>query len=131
MNVFGPAELMDDVINRGLCIGCGTRVNLCPYFCSHLRQTAQLFTCTLEQGRCHAACPKPEVDLAELARHNSQASYQGAPLGKFQRALAARAGSNLMRTARRRTAVYAVLRFAADGLTPETRRKLVLFKDER
>jgi coenzyme F420 hydrogenase subunit beta len=80
MNVFGPAELMDDIIKTGLCIGCGACVNLCPYFRSHLGQTAQLFACTVEQGRCHAACPKAEVDLAELARHNGQAPYQGAPI---------------------------------------------------
>jgi coenzyme F420 hydrogenase subunit beta len=54
-----------------------------------------LFTCNLQQGRCYAACPKAEVDLEELARMYWQQSYQGSPVGRYEQALAARAGAKM------------------------------------
>ncbi len=32
MQVFGPNELVEDVLKRDFCVGCGACVNLCPYF---------------------------------------------------------------------------------------------------
>ena len=51
-----------------------------------------LFPCTLPQGRCNAHCPKTEVDLEEHSRFFWQAPNDGAPLGRFKRILASRAG---------------------------------------
>ena len=58
MHVFGSSELIEDVLNKDLCIGCGACVELCPYFKNHKGKTAMLFGCTLSQGRCFAFCPK-------------------------------------------------------------------------
>lgn len=62
MQVLGPNELVEDVIKRDFCIGCGACVNLCPYFRSYEGKTAMLFPCTLSQGQCFAYCPKVELD---------------------------------------------------------------------
>jgi coenzyme F420 hydrogenase subunit beta len=95
MHVLGSSELIEDVFNRDLCIGCGACVNLCPYFKNHRGKTARLFPCDLSQGRCHAYCPKAEVDLDELTRHVWDSSYDGSPLGNYRKILAARAGAKM------------------------------------
>jgi len=97
MQVFGSNELVEDVHNRELCIGCGACVDLCPYFKNFKGKTSQLFPCTLEQGRCYAYCPKAEVDLNELARQTRGEDYDGSPLGSYRTVYAARAGSKMPR----------------------------------
>ncbi len=95
MNVFGPTELVEDVQKGGLCIGCGACVGLCPYFLNYKGKTVQIFPCSLTQGRCFAACPKAEVDLDEISRHQWQKPYTGAAMGDFGEALAAKAGPEM------------------------------------
>jgi len=92
MQVFGPNELVEDVLRRDFCIGCGACVNLCPYFKSYYGKTAMLFPCTLAQGQCFAYCPKVEVDLDALSSGLLGSVYDGSPLGCVQEVLAARAG---------------------------------------
>ena len=95
MRIFGSGELAGEIQKGGLCIGCGACVDLCPYFRSHHGRTVQVFLCSLAQGRCFAACPKAEVDLDELAGIYWGQAYEGAPLGKFEESLAARAGGKM------------------------------------
>jgi coenzyme F420 hydrogenase subunit beta len=95
MKVFGAKELAGEVQEKGLCIGCGGCVDLCPYFRNHRGRTVQLFPCNLAQGRCYAACPKAEVDLQELALTYWGQPYDGSPIGKHDQSLAAKAGSKM------------------------------------
>jgi coenzyme F420 hydrogenase subunit beta len=95
MRIFGARELAGEIQNGGLCSGCGACVDLCPYFRSHHGRTVQVFPCSLAQGRCYAACPKAEVDLDELAGIYWGQAYEGAPLGKYEESLAARAGAGM------------------------------------
>jgi coenzyme F420 hydrogenase subunit beta len=97
MQVFGPKELLEDVIQKGLCVGCGACVELCPYFRTHKGKTAMLFPCDLTQGRCHAYCPKVEVDLDALAEQWWGKAYDGDPLGHHLAVLKARAGAKMPR----------------------------------
>lgn len=94
--LFGSSELLEDVHNRDLCIGCGACVELCPYFKNFRGKTAQLFPCSLPQGRCFAYCPKAEVDLEELYQQIRQQPYEGTPLGPYRQIVAARAGSRMV-----------------------------------
>jgi coenzyme F420 hydrogenase subunit beta len=93
--LFGPNELLEDVHNRELCIGCGACVELCPYFKNYKGKTAQLFPCSLTQGRCFAYCPKVEVDLDALYRQVHNSTYDAAPLGAYKSVMAARAARNM------------------------------------
>lgn len=96
MRICGPQELFNDVQQRGLCIGCGGCVELCPYFRTYKGRTAMLFPCDRQEGRCHAHCPKTEVDLDHLARQQGAAAYTDAPLGSYRRIVTARAGKLLI-----------------------------------
>jgi coenzyme F420 hydrogenase subunit beta len=93
--ILGSNELLEDVHRRELCIGCGACVDICPYFKNYKGKTAQLFPCTLEQGRCYAYCPKAEVDLDALSQEIRDVPYDGSPLGDFREVLAARAGDRV------------------------------------
>ena len=93
--LFGSNELIEDVHKRDLCIGCGACVDLCPYFKNYKGKTAQLFPCTLEQGRCYAYCPKAEVDLNVLTRTIRGVDYDGSPLGSYRTVMAVRAGDKM------------------------------------
>jgi coenzyme F420 hydrogenase subunit beta len=99
MHVLGSNELIEDVFNQELCIGCGACINLCPYYKNHKGKTARLFPCDLSQGRCYAYCPKAEVDLDELSRQTWNLSYDGSPVGNHRQILAARAGAKMPQTA--------------------------------
>jgi coenzyme F420 hydrogenase subunit beta len=92
MKIFGPNELLEEVINKNLCIGCGACIHLCPYFRSYKGKTAMLFPCTLEEGRCFAHCPKIEVNLDELSQQYFGRSYEGGPLGNYLSIHTAKAG---------------------------------------
>lgn len=98
-HILGSNELLEDVHKRELCIGCGACVDICPYFKNYMGKTAQLFPCTLEQGRCYAYCPKAEVDLDALSQQIRNVPYDGSPLGDCRKVLAARAGSKLKKGA--------------------------------
>ena len=95
MPVFGSKELLEDVHNRDLCIGCGACVDLCPYFQNHMGKTAMIFPCTLSQGRCYAHCPKTEVDLDEISSGMWGKPYDGSDLGIYREIMTARAGDKI------------------------------------
>ncbi len=95
MHVFGPNELLADVLNTGRCVGCGACVNLCPYFKTYKGRTAMLFDCNRATGRCYAFCPKTEVDLDELSQICRDTPYPEDPLGFYQEIIMARAGARV------------------------------------
>lgn len=58
--------LKKNVLDEGLCTGCGACVGLCPYQVIYHDRTVQLHNCDLEDGRCFAYCPRTEADLAAM-----------------------------------------------------------------
>ena len=92
MKRFGSRELLDHVIHKDLCIGCGACQELCPYFRSYRGKTAMLFPCTKTEGRCFTYCPKVEVDLDALSRAFYGAPYEAGPLGHYLSISLSRAG---------------------------------------
>ena len=99
MELFGASELKKNVIEAGLCIGCGACINLCPYFQSHRGKTAALFPCDKDKGRCFAYCPKIEVDPDELSKFLFQEHYNCSPLGFWRSIHISRAGAKVKKQA--------------------------------
>jgi coenzyme F420 hydrogenase subunit beta len=95
MKVFGPTELLEDVLDKDLCIGCGACINLCPYFRSYRGKTTMLFPCTLQEGRCWAYCPKVNVDLNELSKRFFGRAYDENPLGFHRSIRISKAGGHI------------------------------------
>ncbi len=56
------AKLKKNVLEQSLCTGCGACVGLCPYQVIYRDRTVQLFECDLQEGKCHAFCPRTPVD---------------------------------------------------------------------
>jgi coenzyme F420 hydrogenase subunit beta len=92
LKILGQNQLQADVVAKGLCVGCGACVNLCPYFVTYRGKTSMTFPCTRETGRCHAHCPKTEVDFHELSEIVFNEPYRGSPMGSYRRVVSARAG---------------------------------------
>jgi coenzyme F420 hydrogenase subunit beta len=95
MNTYGSAQLKEDVLDRGLCIGCGACTSLCPYLRIHRGRTAMLFPCTQEGGRCYAFCPKTGVDLDEVSNFIHGRPYEGSGAGIHLSVHASRAGDRV------------------------------------
>jgi coenzyme F420 hydrogenase subunit beta len=93
--IKGSNELKQDVLKRGLCIDCGACVGLCPYFESYRGQVAMVASCNLPAGRCHAHCPKVELDLEYVTKGLTGKSYDGSPLGHYRSIFKARAGEKM------------------------------------
>lgn len=99
MKLFGQTQLLEDVREKDLCVGCGACVGLCPYFTSYRGKTAMLFPCDRETGRCFAFCPKTEVDYDELYSARFGEKYAKTPLGPYQEIIKAKAGDKLKKSA--------------------------------
>lgn len=92
MHISGSKEIVN-TISQGLCSGCGACVSLCPYFKTHKGKTVMLFQCSREQGRCHAFCPRSEVDLDFISEKIFGEQYSAEPLGKFEYIAKAKQGA--------------------------------------
>ena len=60
--------LKKDVLESGLCTGCGACVGFCPYQVIYHDRTVQLHRCDLEEGKCYAFCPRTATDLSTLRK---------------------------------------------------------------
>ena len=66
--VISQKVLKKDVLESGLCTGCGACVGLCPYQVIYNDRTVQLHTCDLENGKCYDFCPRTSTNLNDLRK---------------------------------------------------------------
>jgi len=62
-NMKGAKKLFEEVIDQGLCTGCGACVKGCPYMALHEGRIVALDKCTLEEGECYRYCPRTYTDM--------------------------------------------------------------------
>ena len=93
--IKGSNELKEDVLKKELCVDCGACVGLCPYFESYQGKIAMIASCGLPAGRCHAHCPKVELDLEEVTASLTGKAYDGSPIGHYLSINKARAGEKI------------------------------------
>ena len=58
--------LDSQVIQKGLCTGCGACQGLCPYWGSARGRTLCYYDCERSDGRCQRFCPRMPTDLGAL-----------------------------------------------------------------
>jgi coenzyme F420 hydrogenase subunit beta len=94
-----PAQrrLQQQVLDLGLCTGCGACVGNCPYFEYHRDNAVALHDCDLEQGRCYAHCPRTPTDLEQLRTALFDPRDLTPELGAFRGLYLTRAGDETVR----------------------------------
>lgn len=84
----GQSQLIDKVLNRGICVTCGACVGLCPYFSYFDGKVVVLDRCTSDTWRCLQICPRADYDDTSLDRIREQ--NQASEIGLFQKIFMAR-----------------------------------------
>ncbi len=84
-------ELQNRVIKEGLCTYCGACAGMCPYLVPYTGNIIVRDTCSLEQGRCRAFCPRFAVDMERLHRSMFGAPYENIDIGLVKDSFIARA----------------------------------------
>ena len=77
----GIKDLVGEVINEGLCTGCGACITGCPYVVSHEGRIVVLDKClgVAENGDCYRHCPRTLTDVEALSRR-----ILGSPFGETE-----------------------------------------------
>ena len=89
--------LDSQVIQEGLCTGCGACQGLCPYWDSVQGRTIAYFDCARTDGRCQRFCPRMPTDIAELRKQAFGQEKVLDGIGPFRSLLLARAADPQIR----------------------------------
>jgi len=95
----GPNELLSEVIEPGLCSGCGMCLALCPNIVSVRERLAVIRDCGLREGLCYAVCPKTATDLPGLGERIFGGRTGDPILGHSMRVAMSRAADAAVRKA--------------------------------
>lgn len=86
----GYRELLDEVIDAGLCTLCGACVGACPYLVAYKGRIVLLDNCNLAEGQCYLYCPRTYVDMDAISQKTFGLPYTGDELGTMREVLMAR-----------------------------------------
>lgn len=90
------SRLIDNVINMGLCVGCGGCVGICPYFDYFDGRVVIMDRCRSDAGRCYKLCPMIEYEKTTL--HQEESGYdKNSEIGLFERILISRSSDSMTR----------------------------------
>ena len=92
MTLFGPEELSQQILDRGLCTLCGACANICPYIKVHNNKIVTLFSCDRTEGRGYAHCPKVGTLLEDMSQFYKAQSFTENPIGEYIKIIKARSG---------------------------------------
>ncbi|WP_366924251.1 Coenzyme F420 hydrogenase/dehydrogenase, beta subunit C-terminal domain [Metallumcola ferriviriculae] len=87
---YGSIALGQEVMDQGLCTGCGLCVGMCPYIKSINERVAVIHPCGKEDGNCYKICPKTLTDWVEMDNQVFGGRRQDHILGNYQKILFAR-----------------------------------------
>jgi coenzyme F420 hydrogenase subunit beta len=59
----GSKELFKEVVEQGLCTGCGACTSGCPYLTNFEGRSVLLDRCTITEGQCYKFCPRTYTDM--------------------------------------------------------------------
>ena len=86
----GQGRLIDKVISRGICVGCGACVGLCPYFNYFDGKVVVLDRCLADTWRCLQLCPRAGYEGTSLSTEKNN-SVEESNIGTCRKVVMARA----------------------------------------
>jgi len=66
IEIKGPRELQNEVLDKELCSACGACTNLCPYIDMVAGRAVMIEPCNLSEGKCYDFCPRTYIDVPTL-----------------------------------------------------------------
>jgi len=90
MKIKGCKELIEEVIDKGLCAYCGACAGSCPYLVSYKGRIVLLDNCDISEGQCYQYCPRSHTDLNTISQQVFGEDYTEDELGVVQEVLIAR-----------------------------------------
>ncbi len=98
----GQFRVIDEVIDQGICVGCGACVGLCPYFQYFDGKVVVVDRCLAENGRCLQVCPMAGYEgTSPKTKGPDDADASGASenreIGSFRKIFTARATDEKIR----------------------------------
>jgi coenzyme F420 hydrogenase subunit beta len=111
----GVKELLEEVIDAGLCAVCGACVGDCPYLVFYKGKIRMLDFCTRSEGHCYEYCPRTFTDMGMLSNKIYGVPYTGSEIGTVKDIFMARAKDARVRSkAQYGGSVSALLSLALD-----------------
>lgn len=95
--VKGAKELLDEVINAGLCTFCGACSGSCPYLLPYKGRMVLMDNCNLSEGQCYQYCPRTHIDMDAISREVFDVPYREQQLGTFKEIFIARSADQRIR----------------------------------
>jgi coenzyme F420 hydrogenase subunit beta len=90
MKMKGCKELIEEVIDAGLCAYCGACAHGCPYVVSYKGRIVLLDNCDISEGQCYQYCPRTHTDFNAISQHVFGTDYGADELGTVKEVLIAR-----------------------------------------
>ena len=88
--IKGCKELLNEVVDAGLCTLCGACAGSCPYLVTHKGRIVLLDNCTLSEGQCYEYCPRTYTDMDDISQQVFGGPYSEDELGTTKEVLIAR-----------------------------------------
>jgi coenzyme F420 hydrogenase subunit beta len=95
-NSKGQCQLIDKVINQGICVTCGACVGICPYFDYHGGRVAVMDRCQSDTWRCLQLCPRADYEDTSLDKMVID-GVRTTPIGPYNKILIARSKAQEIR----------------------------------
>ena len=88
----GIKDLVNEVMNQGLCTGCGACITGCPYVVSHEGRIVVLDNCPGAEGNgdCYSHCPRTATDVEILSNQFFGTSFGDTEIGHHETIFMAR-----------------------------------------
>lgn len=92
----GSRKLFEDVIENGLCTGCGACLTGCPYLVTSDGRIVILDRCTIQDGDCYKHCPRTYTDMNALSEKIFGLPYGDEEIGYSSEILMTRSSEGAM-----------------------------------
>ena len=83
-------ELLNEVVEAGLCALCGACAGGCPYLVSYKGRIVLLDNCTQSEGQCYQYCPRTHTDMDAISQRVFGVPYSEDEVGTTKEVLMAR-----------------------------------------